>query len=168
MNTHIRNESRGDIEAIEKVIIEAFLNAPHTDHTEHHIVRQLRKAGALSISLVTELDAKIVGHVALSPVTLSDETKDWFGLGPISVLPSHQKSGIGSQLMLSALELLKHGGAAGCVLLGDPAFYSRFGFSPQPSLVLPEVPPEYFQVIRFAGTMPCGTVTYHDAFKAKS
>jgi putative acetyltransferase len=168
MNLKIRIEEKGDIDAIEKVTFEAFLNAPHTDNTEQYIVRELRNSGALSISLVAESQGQIVGHVAISPVTISDGAKGWFGLGPISVSPRIQRSGVGSELMRSVLEALKDTGAAGCVLLGDPAYYSRFGFQPESCLVLLDVPPEYFQAIQFSGLLPRGNVTYHEAFNAKA
>lgn len=168
MNLKIRKEEKGDIDAIEKVTIEAFLNAPHTDHSEQYIVKELRSSNALTISLVAEIQGEVVGHVAISPVTISDGAKGWFGLGPISVSPNIQRSGVGSKLMQSALETLKGSSASGCVLLGDPAYYGRFGFQPESCLVLPDVPPEYFQAIQFSGVLPSGTVTYHEAFNAKA
>jgi putative acetyltransferase len=168
MDLKIRNENKGDIDAIEKVTIEAFLNAPHTDHTEQYIVRELRNSDALSISLIAENQGQIVGHVAISAVTISDGTKGWFGLGPISVSPNIQRSGVGTELMLSVLEALKNSGASGCVLLGDPVYYGRFGFKPESCIVYPDVPPEYFQAIQFSGLLPSGTVTYHEAFNAKA
>lgn len=168
MNLKIRSEEGDDVDAIDKVTTAAFLNAPHTDHTEQYIVRELRNSNALSISLVAENQGEIVGHVAISPVTISDGAKGWFGLGPISVSPNIQRSGIGSKLMQSVLEALKASGASGCVLLGDPAYYCRFGFKPEPCLVLPDVPPEYFQAIQFAKPLPSGKVTYHEAFNAKA
>lgn len=167
MNLIVRDERPGDVESIEAVTIQAFLSAPHTDHTEQFIVRALRKAGALTLSLVVEAQEKIVGHVAVSPVTISDGSTGWFGLGPISVMPDHQQSGIGSLLMRKALEELQNLQASGCVLLGDPAYYSRFGFKPESSLVLPGVPAEYFQALSFGDSLPQGLVAYHDAFNAK-
>ena len=160
----IREELPDDIDSIEAVTIEAFLTAPHADNTEQFIVRSLREAGALSISLVAETKGKVIGHVAISPVTISDGTKRWFGLGPISVLPDYQGIGIGSQLVVDVLEKLQNIGASGCVLLGDPAYYSRFGFKPETSMVLAGVPPEYFQALSFSDSMPKGQVTYHEAF----
>lgn len=75
----------------------------NTSHTEHHIVAALRDAGALIISLVAEQNGQIVGHVAVSPVMINGSDKEnWFGLGPISVLPDHQGQGIGSALMNAA------------------------------------------------------------------
>ena len=168
MNLKIRSEEYGDVDAIDKITTAAFLNAPHTDHSEQYIVRELRNSNALSISLVAENQGEIVGHVAISPITISDGAKGWFGLGPISVSPNIQRSGIGSRLMQSVLEILKGSGASGCVLLGDPAYYCRFGFKPESCLVLPDVPPEYFQAIQFSGSLPSGIVTYHEAFNAKA
>jgi putative acetyltransferase len=167
MTLEIRTEAPSDIEAIASLTTAAFLDAPHTSHTEQFIVSALRDAGQLSISLVAvELQA-IVGHVALSPVEVSDGTSGWYGLGPISVAPERQGKGIGSALMEAALDALRGIKAAGCVLLGDPHYYSRFGFRAEPSLVLPGVPPEYFQAIALQGAVPSGTVSYHDAFNAQ-
>jgi len=168
MNTNIRLEKSSDIQSIHKVTVAAFLDAPHTDHNEQFIVKALRDSGALSISLVAEDSAHIVGHVALSPVTISDDSNGWYGLGPISVTPNKQGSGIGSKLMYAALTELKNLSANGCVLLGDPAYYHRFGFVPINTLVLPGVPSEYFQALLFQGTHPKGTVTYHESFGAQS
>jgi putative acetyltransferase len=62
----------------------------------------------------------------------------------------------------AALRVVRERGAAGCVLLGDPAYYSRFGFKPESGLVLPDVPPEYFQALPFGASLLCGVVTYHE------
>lgn len=153
--------------AVHEVTRAAFLNAPHTAHTEQFIVDALRKAGALAISLVAEQKGEVLGHVALSPVSVSDGSAGWYGLGPISVKPELQRQGIGTLLMQTALRLLQERGAAGCVLVGDPAYYSRFGFKPDASLVLPNVPPEYFQVLRFGPSMAHGVITFHEAFSAQ-
>ncbi|THF67308.1 N-acetyltransferase [Pseudothauera nasutitermitis] len=163
----IRSELPSDTVAIEAVTVAAFRNAPHTDHTEHFIVRELRNAGVLSVSLVAEDGGTVVGHVAVSPVTISNGALGWYGLGPISVEPERQGTGIGTQLMQAALNELRSSGACGCVVLGEPGYYSRFGFVADPRLVLPRVPPEYFQSISFNGSLPTGTISYHDAFAAK-
>jgi putative acetyltransferase len=160
----VRGETAIDCLAIEAVTTAAFLHAEHRSGTEQHIVAALRKADQLSVSLVVELDGRIVGHVAVSPVTISDGSDGWYGLGPISVLPEFQRTGIGSALMREALAALRQRGARGCVLLGDPAYYQRFGFAPNPRLVLPGVPAEYFQALPFVDALPTGTVTYHAAF----
>ena len=142
-------------------------NLQHTDHTEQFVVDSLRSAGALTISLVAEEGGKIVGHVAVSPVSISDGSSGWFGLGPISVSPEFQGKGIGSILMRRVMQLLQEQGASCCVLLGDPGYYSRFGFKPRAGLVLADVPPEYFQALPFSSSIPLGSVTYHQAFSAR-
>lgn len=164
MNISIRTETPADIAAIDAVTIAAFLDAPHTSHTEQFIVKGLRGAGVLSISLVAELNNSIIGHVAVSPVSISDGASGWFGLGPISVTPEHQGRGVGSRLMQEALALLRKRNAAGCVLLGDPAYYGRFGFRSETNLVFPNVPQKYFQALLFGSSLPRGIVSYHEAF----
>ena len=166
MNMSIRNEKVSDIQSIHKLTVAAFLEAPHTDHTEQFIVDALRKSGSLSISLIAEDAGNIVGHVAVSPVSISDGTTSWYGLGPISVSPNEQGKGIGSALMEAAILNLKELNADGCVLLGDPNYYQRFGFSPMNGLELPDVPAEYFQALMFSGDLPQGSVTYHESFSA--
>jgi putative acetyltransferase len=167
MNIRIRGETATDAPQIEALTVAAFLNATHTTHTEQHIVNALRMAGKLAISLLAEADGAVVGHIAISPVSISDGTTDWFGLGPLSVLPQHQRRGIGSQLVREALRALRRRGACGCVVLGEPEYYGRFDFRAGPSLILPGVPPGYFQAISFRAPPPQGTVTYHDAFNAR-
>jgi predicted N-acetyltransferase YhbS len=162
----IRPETPADIAAIFAVTEAAFRTAAHSAGTEQFIVNALRRAGALAVSLVAELDRVVVGHVAVSPVTISDGAAGWFGLGPISVLPAHQGRGIGSRLMRAALDALRERAAAGCMLVGDPAYYQRFGFRTATGLSYPGVPPEYFMVVTFGPPLPSGVATFHDAFAA--
>jgi putative acetyltransferase len=167
MNVETRSETAADVQKIEQLTTSAFLSAPHTSHTEQYVVNALRAAGQLAVSLVAEADGTLIGHVAISPVSISDGAPGWFGLGPISVLPQHQRQGIGSKLIREALRMLRERGAAGCVVLGEPKYYGRFGFHADPGLVLPGVPPEYFQALSFGISKPRGTVTYHPAFEAQ-
>lgn len=168
MGIVIRHETASDAAAIRAVTEAAFRNAPHASGTEPFLVEALRRAGALTLSLVAEADDAVIGHVALSPVSISDGTPGWFGLGPISVAPAWQRRGVGSLLVREALRLLRERGAAGFVLVGDPAYYGRFGFRAEPGLVLPDVPPEYFQALAFRSSLPRGTVAFHEAFEAKN
>ncbi|AZG07596.1 N-acetyltransferase [Pigmentiphaga sp. H8] len=161
----IRPEQPQDIAAIERVITRAFATAPHTSGTEAKIVDALREAGALALSLVAETDGEVVGHVALSPVALSGGAPGWYGLGPLAVAPEHQGKGVGGHLVAHALDALRQRHAAGCVVLGEPEYYGRFGFRADPDFVLPGVPPEYFQVVRFMPGADGGAVTYHQAFE---
>ena len=160
----IRSEQSADIERIREITELAFRGAAHTCKREHLMVDALRKSGALTLSLVADSDTGIVGHVALSPVTVSEATGEWFGLGPISVLPEYQRRGIGSQLMQSAMSQLRSRGARGCVLVGDSHFYNRFGFRSDPALVVPGVPPEVSLSVRFVSCNDHGTATFHKAF----
>jgi putative acetyltransferase len=162
----IRPERSGDFDAIASVIEEAFRADPRSDRTEHFIVAALRRAGALSVSLVAELDGRVVGHVAFSPVTISDGSPRWFGLAPVSVLPAHQRRGIGTELVERGLAELRSLAAAGCVVLGNPSYYGRFGFESRSDCILPGLPPEYFQALTLAGPDAVGEVTYHAAFGA--
>lgn len=154
--------------AIEAVTVAAFHAATHASHTEHFIVRALRDSGKLAVSLVAERNGQVVGHVAVSPVTVSDGTRGFHGLGPVSVTPAYQGQGVGTLLVEQALAQLRASGARGCVVLGDPVYYSRFGFNAEPNLVLPDVPARYFQAISFLAPMPSGEVKYDDAFGATS
>ncbi|MFZ6049341.1 GNAT family N-acetyltransferase [Pseudomonas sp. CR3202] len=166
MNLSIRNEQAGDIEAIARLTAAAFESEEHSSHTEQFIVNALRRSGHLTISLVALEGDALVGHVAISPVTLSSGVSGWYGLGPISVRPDRQGQGIGSMLMNAALSELRRLGGRGCVLLGDPGYYGRFGFLAHPGLELPGVPPEYFQALCFGDELPVGVVSYHASFDA--
>lgn len=130
----IRAERPSDEQAISALITAAFLTSDHSGGNEAAIVEKLREANSLTVSLVaTESDA-IVGHVALSPVTIDGRSDGWFGLGPVAVVPERQRDGIGSAIVEAGLARLRQRGARGCVVLGDPAFYARFGFAADPSL----------------------------------
>ncbi|ALA83040.1 N-acetyltransferase [Stenotrophomonas maltophilia] len=168
MNYTLRNEAAADIAAIHALTAAAFATAEHSSHTEHFIVDALRARGELAVSLVAEADGERVGHVAVSPVAISDGSSGWFGLGPISVLPGWQGQGIGAALMRAALEALRQQGARGCVLLGEPGYYGRFGFRADPGLILPGVPAEYFQALCLRPPMAQGEVQYSPAFEATS
>lgn len=164
MKVQIRKEQLSDVGSIEALVRESFSSAPHSGFNEHLIVNGLRKAGALSISLTAVTSQKLVGYVAISPVTISDGTPGWYGLGPICVKPDEQGKGIGSQLMRESLQKLKSIGARGCVVLGEPEYYGRFGFKHRPELTLADVPQEYFQAILLEGELPHGKVMYPPAF----
>ena len=162
----IRRETARDVGAIETVTAAAFRDHPISRQTEHFIIRELRAAGALAVSLVAEEGGDIVGHIAFSPVTLTDGSEGWYGLGPISVVPDRQRQGIGTKLMQEGLEALKTLEAQGCVLVGDPHFYERFGFKSPAGLSHEGVPPENLLVLAFEGRVPAGEVEFHKAFGA--
>ena len=164
----IRPERESDVEEIFNITKAAFADHPYSHQTEQFIINALRAAQALSISLVAEMDEKLVGHIAFSPVVISDGSPNWYGLGPISVLPEFQKRGIGKSLMHEGLALLKATGAQGCVLVGDPGYYQRFGFRHLPNLSVAGVPPENILALPFDNRTPHGVVVFHQAFSATS
>jgi len=163
----IRNEKATDIAAITEVTIAAFKNLQISNHTEQFIIHALRVARALTVSLVAEIDGQIVGHIAFSPVKISDGATGWYGLGPISVFPDLQRQGIGKALINQGLSLLKEIGGQGCALVGDPNYYKQFGFKNYSELVHEGVPQEVFLILPFTEKVPKGIVVFHEGFLAK-
>jgi putative acetyltransferase len=162
----IRSETPSDIDAITEVTIAAFKTLAISQHTEQFIIKALRAANALAVSLVAEVDNRVLGHIAFSPVTMSDGTPNWYGLGPVSVLPAYQQRGIGKALITEGLSRIKDLNARGCCLVGHPGYYKHFGFDNVSGLVHEGVPPEFFFALSFDGHIPQGDVNFHDAFKA--
>lgn len=168
MTAVIRAESAGDEAAIAETIAQAFKASSYGDHGEARIVDGLRRAGALTLSIVAESDGRVAGHVAISPIRIApDPGDDWFGLGPLAVSPSHQRQGIGGALIDAALSDLEGRGAGGCLVVGEPDFYRRFGFEPAEGLTVEGVPPQYVLLRSFGASRPVGTAIYHAAFAAK-
>ena len=162
----IRNETDADVSTITEVTVAAFKTLEISNHTEQFIIEALRAAKALTLSLVAEVDGCVVGHIAFSPVTISDSTIHWYGLGPVSVLPEYQRKGIGKALIQEGLSRLKDLDAKGCCLVGHPQYYRKFGFENVAGLVHEGVPQEVFFALSFDGRFPHGNVTFHEGFKA--
>jgi len=162
----IRNERNADVDSITEVTIAAFNTLEISSHTEQFIIAALRSAKALTVSLVAEVDYHLVGHIAFSPVIISDGTPNWYGLGPVSVLPAYQRQGIGKALIQEGLSRLKDMKAQGCCLVGHPEYYKKFGFRNMPGLVHEGIPERVFLSLSFDGHAPQGIVTFHDGFKA--
>ncbi|MTI16808.1 N-acetyltransferase [Rhodobacteraceae bacterium RKSG542] len=165
----IREEGPDDVKKLREMVYEAFKDhprhEPNAEPTEHEIVDTLRDDGALALSLVAVDEGTLVGHVAFSPITIDGKDHDWFGLGPVAVIQTSREKGIGAALVQEGLEILRSRGAGGCVVLGDPSFYCRYGFEPDPRIILEGFPPEYFMALTFKKPTPNGTIGYHDAFK---
>ena len=165
----VRPEREDDHGAVETVLLDAF-ESP----LEAHLVQALREAGALTLSLVAEIDGQVVGHVAFSPVSIAREggTYDAVGLAPVAVLETHQRKGIGAALIEAGLESLRRDGHALVVLLGHPSYYPRFGFSRADGFGLRwehDAPPEAFMALELVpGAAQPGVVRYHPAFAAVS
>ena len=162
----IRSETDADVSIITEITVAAFKTLEISNHTEQFIIEALRAAKALSLSLVAEIDGCVVAHIAFSPVIISDDTKHWYGLVSVSVLPEYQRKGVGKALIQEGLAQLKDLGAKGCCVVGHPDYYRKLGFENMPELVLEGVPPEVFLSLSFNGHTPQGTVTFHEGFEA--
>lgn len=160
----IRAERPGDVGAIGGIIGSAFSGMPYADGDEADLVEVLRARDALSVSLVAEREGTIVGYVAISPARTPDGALGWYALGPLAVLPSHQRCGIGSALVHAGLEAISELGASGCILTGDPAYYPRFGFKLSPQNAPPGESAEFFMVKLLRGQLPVGPIRFHEAF----
>lgn len=161
----IRSEQGGDEQAIYDVTQAAFAPMFFSDGTEGQMINDLRRDGDLVISLVAVDDSGIVGHVALSPATIDGEHDGWFGLGPLSVSPRRQLSGIGGKLIAESMRLLKLKGATGCVLTGDPDYYARFGFRNDGALTYRDENPRNVLWLSFKGDVAKGCLKFSPALE---
>ncbi|MBV8034523.1 GNAT family N-acetyltransferase [Roseateles sp.] len=166
----VRDEAPADRPAVAALITAAFRDHPFSRHDEARILQRLDEHGALTLSLVAcdPASGEPIAHLAFSPVRIAGQDLGWLGLGPLAVRPDRQRQGVGRTLVEAGLARLRVVGAAGCVLLGDPAYYARFGFRAGSGLVLPGVPASHFQALRLdeARALPAGTVSYDEAFGA--
>ena len=160
----IRLEAEEDEASVALIIKAAFAQHPSSNQREHQLVDALRHAGALQLSLVALTEDCVVGHIAFSPVHIGGKDPGWRGLAPLAVLPSQQHRGIGTALVRAGLDRLHALGTRGCVVLGDPAFYRRFGFAARPSLRLAGVPATHFMALSLTEDWPDGEVEYHPIF----
>lgn len=164
----VRKEVLKDIAAIRCVNEQAFGRAD-----EAYIVDSLRKREFATVSLVAVRDDQIVGHIMFSPVTIQSETDSFeaIALGPMAVSPTHQRLGIGSQLVHAGLEECKKMGQPIVIVLGHPEFYPRFGFKPSRPFGIRwenDVPDEVFMVVELTeGALDGrgGVVIYQDEFR---
>ncbi|WP_197422543.1 MULTISPECIES: GNAT family N-acetyltransferase [unclassified Phenylobacterium] len=166
MQIRLRLERPEDATTIHALTEAAFAGLPFSDGAEPGVIDALRAAGALTLSLVATDGAEIAGHVAFSPVVIDGRSGGWYGLGPVSVWPHRQRKGIGQALIRDGLRRLRSMGAGGCVLLGDPAYYARFGFEHDLRLHYAGGPAWAFQCLTLNGPRPVGEVSFHPAFDA--
>lgn len=160
----IRPEQTSDQAAIYDLTKRAFAPMPYAGGNEQDLVDALRAGQALTLSLVAVEGDAIIGHIAFSPATAGDRTPNWYALGPVSVEPRRQRSGIGSALINDGLLRLKSMEAAGCILTGNPTYYKRFGFTPYPHLAPAEEPAEYFMILPLATKVPSSVMAFHPIF----
>jgi putative acetyltransferase len=160
----LRRERPSDAAAIRDLTTRAFAPMPYSSGTEAAIIDGLREVGQLTLSLVAEEDNAIIGHVAFSPVAIDDVRDGWYGLGPISVDPDRQRSGIGRSLVSLGLQILKDEGAKGVALVGSPEIYGRMGFRNSGLLTYQEVNPAFVQFLVLSGDPPRGEVQFSPVF----
>ena len=162
----LRREQRGDEAAIHVLVARAFAPMPFSDGGEQDLVDALRVAGDLVLSLVAADDAgTIVGHIGFSPATIDHAVCGWFQMAPVSVSPEVQHRGIGSALIEAGIANLKGNGAKGIAVVGNPAYYTRFGFAPVDGLApVSQHDRPYFRAVVLAGERPSGTLRYASAF----
>jgi len=168
MKIKIRPETKKDIAKVRKINTAAF-----ETEAEANIVDALRKSTTPVISLVAEVNGKVVGHILFSPVTLSADEPDVkiAGLAPMAVLPEFQNQGIGSDMVKQGLKRCAANGYEAAVVLGHPDFYPRFGFEPAARFGIKceyDVPDEVFMIKALKKGGPFGykgTVRYHRLFR---
>jgi putative acetyltransferase len=163
----IRAEDAGDVAAVRQVNERAFGTSAEAD-----LVDALRGSDG-SISLVATLRGALVGHIMFTPVTLDDATAVRVaGLAPMSVLPEHQRAGVGTRLVRAGLAACRDQGYGAVVVVGHPEYYPRFGFMPAHAYRLQcefEVPREAFMVrVLDAQMLPhlAGVARYRPEFAA--
>lgn len=160
----IRPEIARDAREIHALTKAAFAPMHFSDGSEPDIIDRLRRDGDLTLSLVAMRGQELVGHVAFSPATVGTESQGWHALGPVSADPELQKQGIGKAIVTDGLSRLSNLGAKGCVLIGNPRYYSRFGFSGDGRVSYKDTPPGVAQWLAFGAALPCGEITFARAF----
>jgi putative acetyltransferase len=163
----VRRERPDDVPAVRRVNEAAFGRAVEAD-----LVDALRDRGTATLSLVAVLQDRVVGHILFSPVTIESggEVTASLGLGPMAVLPAHQRQGIGRLLVRAGIEECRRAGHGGVVVLGHPEYYSRFGFVLASRLGLAwehPAPDEAFMALELrdgALPRPSGIVRYQPEF----
>ena len=127
MDILVRNENASDVNEVEGLLFAAF-----TGHDEARAVELLRKSGSITIARVAEFDQRVVGHILFSPMTIEPAQLGFRGIGlaPLAVLPEFQRMGIGTKLVLDGVTVCQQLLYSGVFVLGDVAYYERFGFQP--------------------------------------
>ena len=165
----IRQEKRVDREAVEALVQAAFAKACHADGNEHELVHALREGTSFipELSLVMEKDEQLVGHVLFTKAMVGKDTI--LCLAPLSVLPAVQREGIGSALVYEGHRTAIALGYTYSVVLGDPAYYGRFGYQKARlfGIIAPEgIDEDYLMAIKLTEEAPslCGKLVYAKEF----
>jgi predicted N-acetyltransferase YhbS len=134
MNIKIRQEVPADFQAVFDMVEAAFRTMPFADGDEHFLLVKLRKNKAFipELSIVAEINTRLVGHILFTPYLITDGDAVFHSLamGPVSVLPEYQRHGIGSRLIQEGHNVARSLGFTSCFLVGHPDYYPRFGYVP--------------------------------------
>ena len=164
MTIIVRPEKKSDREIIWELTKLAFSGKPYAGGNEQDLIDNLRELNVLSASLVAVDGSEVVGQITFSPASISSGEGNWYALGPISVLPHRQSEGIGGLLIEAGMKVIEHMGAWGCILTGNPDYYSRHGFT-LANVHCPDNEAEEYFMLRLSGVnKPVGKFAFHDAF----
>jgi putative acetyltransferase len=165
----IREETPADRSDVDALLRQAFGR-----DDESKLVLRLREDGAIGAALVAEADGKVIGHLVLSwlPTRMDGRPVRAVALAPMGVRPAHQRRGVGSRLLAAAIAKARQIGAQAIVVLGDPAYYRRFGFSSDlaAKLEAPFSGPAFMALELVPGALAgvSGLVVYPPAFRLSS
>lgn len=159
-----REERLGDADAIREMVRRAFIGRPYSDGDEQDVIDRLREDGDLLLSLVAEADGVIIGQITFSPALLDSGEDGWVVLGPVAIDPPHQGKGIGRALIEAGEAIMRERGAEGITVLGNPAIYSRFGYTQNTPMWLAGELGWAFQVKSFGISIPATEQRYVRAF----
>ena len=164
MTIIVRPEKQSDREIIWELTKLAFSGKPYAGGNEQDLIDNLRELNVLSASLVAVDGSEVVGQITFSPASISSGEGNWYALGPIAVLPHRQSEGIGGLLIEAGMKVIEDMGAWGCILTGDPDYYSRHGFTLANEHCPDNEPEEYFMLRLCGVNKPAGKFAFHDAF----
>jgi predicted N-acetyltransferase YhbS len=172
--TEIRQEQPNDFASVYALTELAFRDMPFADHDEQNLVGRLRNSAAFipELSLVAILDGEVVGHIMLTRnrIVSGDNVYESLTLGPVSVLPSLQRRGIGGLLIRAVHDKAREMGFTSVLLVGHEHYYPRFGYVPASGfgILSPiEVPDSVFMAVELVeGGLEgvSGTVEYPGEF----
>lgn len=165
----IRTEQQADYDSVYRVVKSAFAAAEQSDGNEQDLVNALRQSNAFipELSLVSEINGKIVGHIMFTKLQIGRHTA--LALAPLSVLPKYQRQGIGTSLILAGHKTAQTLGYSYSVVLGSEKFYPRIGYLPAEKFGIQpcfEVPGKNFMAYKLSENAPIisGIVKYADEF----
>ncbi len=165
----IRREQPADYESVYQVVKNAFQTAQESDGNEQELVNALRQSVAFipELSLVTEINGKIIAHILFTKLKIGGHTA--LALAPLSVLPIYQRQGIGTSLVQEGHQITRSLGYSYSVVLGSEKYYPRIGYMPAEKFGIQpcfKVPSKNFMACKLCENAPIisGIVEYAPEF----